>query len=98
MAAPSIAALGTDFYVPHFEVKVGGRALERQAIHDVLSVTYTDSLENIDTFSLVVNNWDEEKRSTKYSEGTLFEPGQTVELRLGYRDRGLQPVLTGEIT
>ncbi|MBI4520319.1 MAG: phage late control D family protein [Gemmatimonadetes bacterium] len=98
MPAASIATLGTDFYVPAYEVRVGGQPLDRQAVRDILSVTYTDSLENIDSFALVINNWDEENRTLKYSEGDLFEPGQRVELKLGYLDRGLLPVLLGEIT
>lgn len=96
--ATSIAALGTDFYVPTWEIKVGGRPLDRQAVRDVLSVSYTDSLESIDSFSLVVNDWDEENRTFKYSEDDLFTPGQRVEVRFGYRDRGLEPMLLGEIT
>ena len=98
MSASSIAKLGTDFYVPFYEIKVGGKPLNRQAVHDILSVTYTDSLESIDGFSLVINNWDEEKRTFKYSEGELFEPGQRVELKAGYRDKGLTPIMVGEIT
>jgi phage protein D len=98
MGAASIATLGTDFYVPAYEIKVGGRPLNRQAIHDIVSVSYSDSLENIDAFSLVINNWDEKKRTVKYSEGDLFAPGKRVELKLGYRDRGLVPLLIGEIT
>ncbi|HEX2205764.1 MAG TPA: contractile injection system protein, VgrG/Pvc8 family [Longimicrobium sp.] len=98
MSAQSIAALGTDFYVPAYEIRVGGRPIDRQAVRDVLSVTYTDSLESVDSFSLEVNNWDEEKRTTKYSEGDLFTPGQRVEVKLGYLDAGLVKVLTGEIT
>jgi phage protein D len=98
VSAQPITALGTDFYVPAWEVKVGGRAIDRQAVRDVLSVSYTDSLESVDTFSLEISNWDEERRTTKYSEGDLFEPGQQVELRLGYLDAGLLPMLTGEIT
>lgn len=98
MTAPSLASLGTDFYVPSWEVRVGGRPIDRQAVRDVLSVSYTDSLESVDAFTLEINNWDEEARTTRYSEGELFEPGKRVELRLGYLDAGLVPMLTGEIT
>lgn len=98
MSAVSIAKLGTDFYVPFYEIKVGGQPIDRKAVHDILSVTYTDSLENIDSFSLVINNWDEEKRTFKYSETDLFAPGQKVELKVGYRDRGADTLLLGEIT
>ncbi|HET6229345.1 MAG TPA: hypothetical protein VFE05_04645 [Longimicrobiaceae bacterium] len=98
MSTQSIASLGTDFYVPWWRVSVGGRAIDQKAVHDVLSVSYADSLEEVDSFSLEINNWDEERRTTKYSEGELFEPGQPVKLELGYRDAGLVTMLTGEIT
>lgn len=98
MTAPSLAALGTDFYVPAYEIRVGGRPIDRQAVRDILSVSYTDSLDNVDSFSLEINNWDEERRTTKYSEGQLFEPGKRVEAKLGYLDAGLVKMLTGEIT
>lgn len=98
MTSPAISRLGTDFFVPAFEVRVGGKSVGGRAVRDILSVTYRDALESIDTFQLVVNNWDEEKRDFKYSEGDLFAPGQEVELKLGYRDEPLVDVLFGEIT
>jgi phage protein D len=98
MGAASIAKLGTDFYVPAYEIKVGGKPLDRQSVHDILSVTFTDSLDNIDAFSLVINNWDEKKRTVKYSETELFAPGQRFELKIGYRDRDLVTLPVGEIT
>lgn len=98
MTAPAISQLGTDFWVPNFDVKVGGKPVDRKTIRDILSVSFRDSLKGIDSFELVVNNWDEERRILKYSDGDLFSPGQKVELKLGYRDKELVPVLIGEIT
>ncbi len=86
----------TDFYTPQFEVRIGSRPVDREAIHDVLTVTFKDGLEVIDSFELTVNNWDGQQ--LKYSDGDLFAPGQLVELHLGYRDRGLTEMLVGEIT
>jgi phage protein D len=98
VTAPSLAELGTDFYVPAYEIRVGGTPLDRQAVRDIVSVSYTDSLEDVDSFELEINNWDEEARTTRYSEGDLFEPGQRVQVSLGYLDAGVVPMLTGEIT
>ena len=98
MTVASIARQGTDFFVPAFAIKVGGRPVDREAVRDVLSVSFKDSLETIDRFDLVVNNWDEERRTFKYSDGDVFAPGKKVELKMGYRDAQLVPILTGEIT
>ena len=41
---------GQDFYVPAFLVKVENRELQRDVLSDVVSVTYSDSLKEIDSF------------------------------------------------
>ena len=79
-----------DFYVPAFELKVRGQDLERNIIRDVLSVTYTDSLDKLDSCQITINNWDAESRDFKYSDpgpsGGIFDPGTEVELYMGYID------------
>ena len=75
---------GQDFYVPYFEVKIAGRPVGQEVIRDILSATYKDSLTAIDSFELTVNNWDADKRTFKYSDGDLFDPGQELELWMGY--------------
>jgi phage protein D len=92
-------AQGQDFYVPAFEVRRPGRPLPKDVLHDVVSVTYTDDLTQIDKFEMVVNNWDAESRSFKYSNGSTFLPGQRLELWIGYRGKDpLRLITTGEIT
>jgi phage protein D len=54
------------FYVPRFEVKIEGANLPRDVLFDVISLTYRDTVDGLDSFELVVNNWDEEKRAFKY--------------------------------
>jgi phage protein D len=94
----SIATAG-DFYVPAFEMRLRGRPVAKDVVRDVISVTYKDSVAEIDSFEVVINNWDAEQRQFKYSDDTLFDPGAEVELSLGYRGRtGLQQMITGEIT
>jgi phage protein D len=90
---------GQDFYVPSFEVKLQNRPLGKDVVRDVLQVTYKDSLTEIDSFEITINNWDAETRSFKYSDARLFDPGKVVELWLGYygKDR-LRRMITGEIT
>ena len=63
-----------DFYVPRFEIKIAGANLPQNVLRDVMQVTYKDSVKEIDSFEITVNNWDAEKREFKYvgSETTRF--------------------------
>jgi phage protein D len=92
---------GNDFYVPYFEVSVGGRKQSGAVVRDVMQVSYKDNVEQIDGFELTVNNWDADQRKFKYSDKPLFEPGQRVELKMGYMGSGgsgLRMMIRGEIT
>lgn len=96
-----------DFFVPAFEVRLKGQDLPRDVIHDVLDVTYRDSLDRIDQVEITINNWDAATRTFKYSDpdgqgdsGPLpsFDPGAQLELSMGYRgDPELTLMLTGDI-
>lgn len=89
----------TDFYVPAFEVKLNGHKQGGDVVRDVLQVSYKDSLDEIDSFELTVNNWDATQRTFKYSDEDLFAPGAKLELRMGYRGKdALRLMLRGEIT
>ena len=93
-----------DFYVPYFEILIQKKELRPEIINEILSLSYTDSLENIDSFEFTVNNWDAEKRDFKFIEGQLkevFFPGQDIEIGMGYYYKGQKKVnkmLYGEIT
>jgi len=95
-----------DFYVPTFIVKVQNEKLEQVVMNDILSVTYTDSLTNVDSFDMTVNNWNEavdkfDQTAFKYSDKNTFNPWKDVELQMGYHRNGksdLRTMLIGEIT
>jgi len=96
---------GQDFYVPAFLVKVQNRELLEE-MNDVVSLTYSDSLANIDSFEMVINNWDAgaavfDQSAFKYSDGDRFNPWKDVEVRMGYFQNGedkRRVMLIGEIT
>lgn len=91
---------GQDFYVPAHRLMIRGKDAPVQN-HDVLSVSYQDSLTEIDSFDMTVMNWDAEARKFKYSDADTFDPGKEVELWLGYYRNGqdeLRRMLIGEIT
>jgi phage protein D len=89
--------LDQDFYVPAFEMKLEGQPAGKDVIKDVQSVSYKDNIKEFDTFDIVINNWDAATRGFKYSDAKLFDPGKTIELRMGYFGK-LRVMLKGEIT
>ncbi len=93
-----------DFWVPAFEVRLGGRSASPEVIRDVTEVSYQDSLDKLDACELTLNNWDEEARDFKYvgrvsgSPPVDFKPGLEIDLLMGYQDRGgLTLMLRGEV-
>jgi phage protein D len=89
-------------YMPDFRLTLND-ALANEARHDVLSVTYRDSINEVDSFELTVNNWDSERGKPKYDPPsarayqTVFTPGTTVKLEMGYKD-ALRVMTNGVIT
>jgi phage protein D len=99
MSTPIPIHRGQDFYVPYFQVKVGGRPQGQDVIRDILSVTYKDNIKELDSFEININNWDAETRDFKYSDQTLFDPGKEMELWMGYYGKdSLRLMLRGQIT
>jgi phage protein D len=115
--AVSVAREGT-FYAPTFEVRLKAaettapsKKLPPDVVRDVMQVTYKDSVNEIDSLELTINNWDAQARAFKYtgSEGSvggderrsrflgLFDPGQELELAMGYGGN-LRLMITGQIT
>jgi phage protein D len=94
-----IFAGGRDFYVPAFQVKLRGRPLGQDVVRDIVQVSYKDSLTDIDSFEISINNWDADKRQFKYTDLDLFDPGKQLELWMGYHGRDpLRLMISGEIT
>lgn len=83
------------FYAPAFEIKMEGHGLPRDVLRDVIQVTYQDNIDQMDYVQLTINNWDDTARRFKYvgvddkdlKDGYkgLFNPGQKVEVRMGYQ-------------
>ncbi len=90
---------GQDFYVPQFQVKVAGRPQGQDVIHDILQVSYKDSIQDIDSFEITINNWDAQERAFKYSDSELFDPGKELDLWMGYFGKdSLRLMIRGQIT
>jgi phage protein D len=84
------SALQGGFYVPQFELQIDGVSAPNSVVRDITQVTYKDSIKEIDSFEITVNNWDATTRRPKYigfdtdpanprsggdeERATLFEP------------------------
>jgi phage protein D len=87
----------TDYYAPNFQVEVEGRELDPQTQGDVLDVKVTMDLENLTSFDLTFNNWDDRTLSFKYSDTDTLDVGRRVRIKLGYAGR-MVPMVRGMIT
>src|SRR5205814_2306183 len=89
---------GQDFYVPFFEIKIANRPPGQDVIKDILSVSYKDNISEFDGFDITITNWDAAKRQFKYSDQKLFDPGQEIEVWMGYYGNSrLRLMLKGQI-
>lgn len=74
------------FFAPAFRIKLNGQDTGREVIADVLELSFTDDLENIDSFEFVLHDWDAARLRPRYSSPwdedgqllTLSEGGPTV--------------------
>lgn len=98
---------GETFYVPAFEVEVNGSAMPRNVVRDIVEVTFEDTIDGIDSFTLAMNNWDTDHRRPQFvGEGAdesfwgQVQPGNGIRLHLGYRGERseLRLMTTGYIT
>jgi len=104
--APGDAHSVDDFYVPAYRVALKGKD-QPQLQQDILRVTYRDSLADVDSVELEVDNWNPGDPSTgavagtfRYHNTNTFDPWQDIEVFMGYYRKGadnLQHMMTGEI-
>src|SRR2546427_10194507 len=90
---------GQDFYVPAFIISVEQEKLPPTVMNDILSVSYTDSLANVDSFEMIVSNWDAaaktlDQTAFKYSDKNTFNPWKDVQLQMGYYSNGKSELRT----
>ena len=66
MTAPPIYQ-NRAFFAPAFQISLRGQNIGTEVLKDVIEVTFTDDLENIDSFEFALGDWDEITRLPKYS-------------------------------
>jgi len=98
---------GQPLYVPAFELEVNGSPMPRNLVRDILEVTFEDSIDAVDSFTLVFNNWDTDHLRMQYvgeqadeKQWKVVQPGNGVRLRMGYQGSkpDLRLMTTGYIT
>ena len=105
---------GQTFYVPSFELWLRNAKLDPSVVRDVIEVTYEDHVDKVDSFTLILNNWDAQKRQCKYfglknapepgsaaeKLAQLLAPGTAVLLKLGYLGRSpdMRTMMRGYVT
>ena len=89
--------LPTDYYAPDYRVLVEGLALHPDTKGDVLEVKVVMDIDNLTSFEMTVNNWDDETLSFKYSDSHTFDVGVRVEVLMGYTNN-LVSMVKGQIT
>jgi hypothetical protein len=96
-----------DFYVPACRVLIKGQP-QPPLQQYITSITYHDSLTDVDSVDLVVDNWDPGipvqgqavKGSFRFHNTNVFDPWQDIEVSMGYYRNGkdnLQQMMVGEI-
>ena len=74
-----------NFLTPAFRIELGGSDTGREVISDVLEVSFTDDLENIDSFEFNLHDWDPIRLLPKYSS-PWDESGTPLKLSEGGPD------------
>jgi len=88
-------------YAPAFAVNVEGQPVGVQVKDDVLDIHVVLELDQMASFEITLNNWDDKLLRFKYSESDasteVFPVSRLVAIQLGYADK-LIPVMSGPIT
>jgi uncharacterized protein len=99
---------GNDFYAPAFSVQIRQADVPEIVARDVISVTYRDSLTDLDSVDLVLNNWDDASTAptnfiyavddeAPYADLWTFDQDTVYEVDMGYQEVGLVPMLMGTL-
>ena len=112
MSVIPIFASSQPFYVPAYEVKLvsaggaAGQPIPGDVLRDVIEVTFENSIERVDSFSLSLNNWNADTREPSFLGSPtadwlkFVQPGNNVQLSMGYQGRSpdMRVMTIGPIT
>ena len=91
---------GVEQYAPRFRVSARGANLEAEVLNDVLQVRVTLEKDNLTSYSLTLNNWQEDfvrLPRFKYSDSDTFNIGTELRIEMGYGNEMLT-LVSGPVT
>jgi phage protein D len=86
-----------DYYAPNYRVEIEGQELDPTAKGDVLEVKVSMEIDNLTSFDLTFNNWDDRTLFFKYSDTNKLDVNRRVHIQMGYAGR-LVSMVRGMIT
>src|SRR5580658_2390545 len=87
MSSRSVLSSGlpaTEYYAPDYKIEVNGQEIDPESKGDVLELKVTMDSAQLTNVELTVNNWDDKSLSFKYSDSTIFNPGNSLNVQMGY--------------
>lgn len=82
---------------PDFELRIGGSAVEPRLAQDVIEIDVSEEVNRHGRCSLLLQNWDADRREVRWSDSKTLAPGAEIEVLLGY-DSDLTSVFSGVVT
>lgn len=86
-----------DYYAPNYRVEVEGKELDPTTKGDVLELKVVMDIDNLTSFDLTFNNWDDRHFQFKYSDTKALDVNRRVHIQMGYANR-LVSMVRGIIT
>lgn len=82
---------------PEWKIIINGSEIPPELKVDTLEVVVSTYIEGADSFDITVNMFNSENQKLKWIDSDYFNPGNTVEILLGYMDN-FKTMIKGEIT
>ena len=97
------SGLKTDYYAPDYRIEIEGEELDPESKGDILEVKVVMDMDNMTSFELNVNNWDDKNFFFKYSDKptdpkqVTYDLRNRVHIKMGYAGK-LLSMMSGVIT
>ncbi|MCP4341410.1 MAG: phage late control D family protein [Desulfobulbaceae bacterium] len=88
---------GIDTLIPDLQVRIDEQDIVSEVRADLISVSVLEDVNSIGTFTFTLLCWDGVEMQVKWIDDDMFETGNNVEIKMGYRD-DLKTLFKGEIT
>ena len=76
--------LPVDYYAPDYRIEINKQVIDPETRGDVIDLKVKLLKDNIGSFQLTINNWDDKLLAFKHSDSDTFALGNEVHVKLGY--------------